>query len=152
MGLFLIGARQSRARVQRVQKVHRVQRGWWAAALPVYRKLNNRANARRKTSQTRFARWKTIQPLWRALEMHPFRLRHLPRRGRFALCFPVESCDTLLSIHSAPAQRGKGGAVRHQRGEKPPKVANHQNGNLADDSKGSGEQTSPSGVAKELDL
>ena len=36
--------------------------------------------------------------------------------------------------------------------EKPPKVANHQNGNLADDSKGSGEQTSPSGVAKELDL
>ena len=74
--------------------------------------------------------------------MHPFCLRHLPRRGKSALCFLVESCGTLLSIHSAPAKRGKGGAVRHQRGE-PPKVANHQNGNLADDSKGSEKQTSP---------
>ena len=33
--------------------------------------------------------------LLRSLEMHPF-----PRRGKSALRFPVESYDTLLSIHS----------------------------------------------------
>ena len=41
------------------------------------------------------------------VEMHPFCLRHLPRRGRSALRFLVELCGTKLSTHSAPACGGK---------------------------------------------
>ena len=64
-------------RVQRVQMVHKVQRGRWAAAPSVTRKPYNRPAGVEKTSQPRL----------RAPEMHPFcRLRRrLPRRGRFAL-------------------------------------------------------------------
>ena len=61
---------------------------------------------------------KTIQPPWRAREMHPYpRLRrYFPRRGKFALCFPVESCGTLLSIHSPTASAGGRWWRSHQRG------------------------------------
>ena len=40
------------------------------------------------------------------VEMHPFCLRHLPRRGRSALRFLVESCGTMLSTHSPTSEAG----------------------------------------------
>jgi hypothetical protein len=71
---------------------------------------------------------KPLQPPWRAKgkqanracgvrEMHPYpRLRrYFPRRGKFWRRYASELCGTLFSTHSVPV-RGKGGAVRHQRG------------------------------------
>ncbi len=93
------------------KRFRRFRRLWWAALPPVLKNFKtrlrpremrppfggwrhhlppvsggtikpyNRAVARGKTSQTRFARWKTVQPPLRAREMHPFCLRHLPWRG-----------------------------------------------------------------------
>ena len=40
------------------------------------------------------------------VEMHPFCLRHLPRRGRSALRFLVELCGAMLSTHSPPSEAG----------------------------------------------
>ena len=40
------------------------------------------------------------------VEMHPFCLRHLPRRGRSVLRFLVESCGTMLSTHSPTSEAG----------------------------------------------
>jgi hypothetical protein len=48
----------------------------------------------RKTFTTGLRPGKTGQPPFRAMEMHPFCLRHLPRRGRFAL----HSAFVLISI------------------------------------------------------
>ena len=55
------------------------------------------------------------QTALRAFEMHPFCLRHLPRRGRFAL----HSASGLISIsrHSAAKTSPSGGSgAQHQKG------------------------------------
>ena len=72
-----------RGRVQRVQKVQRVQRGRY-----------------RLTAMSMYAAWRQRKPnnLASLEEMHPFCLRHLPRRGRFALCFL--SVNLSCSIYS----------------------------------------------------
>ena len=73
-----------RGRVQRAQKVHRVQRGRY-----------------RLTAMSLYAAWRQRKPYNRACgpsEMHPFCLRHLLRRGRFALCFL--SVNLSCSIYS----------------------------------------------------
>ena len=64
----------------------------------------------------------------------------LPPRKRWQNKAPRNNYLISGTKHStgccAPAQRGKCGAVKHQRGEKPPEVANQRKAVLADESKG----------------
>ena len=71
---------------------------WRSYAGPPQRKPGSRPDGR----------WKTSKPPFGAMEMHPFCLRHLPRRGRFVL----HSAFVLISIsrHNIATTSPSGGS------------------------------------------